>query len=221
MATLFAWLSPSYPIGAFSYSHGLETAIAAEKVVDAESLHDWLSALLAFGAGRTDAIFLAEAYRRTAQTAEGDLQNLPDLHDLHDLIELADALQPSAERRLETMAQGRAFAETTAAAYGGSAVVAPYPVALGCAAARHGFPLETACALFLHAFVANLVSAGVRLVPLGQTEGQRLLAALQPTCREVSEEALQSTLDDIGGCAFGADVASMRHEIQEVRLFRS
>ena len=137
------------------------------------------------------------------------------------LADLAEALAPSSERLLETTAQGDAFAAVTSAAYGPAQPAAPYPIAIGRAAAAHDIPLEDAAALYLHAFAANLVSAGVRLIPLGQTDGQRVLAHLAPLCRKTATEALSSDLDSIGGCALSADIASMRHETQTVRLFRS
>lgn len=206
---LASWLSPSYPVGAFSYSHGLETAIADSDVSDRETLTAWIAAVLEHGAGRTDAILLAHAYR-SPEDAE--------------VAELAVALAPSAERLLETEAQGAAFAETTAAAWGEDGAEArpvAYPVAVGRAAAAHDIPLEQAVEFYLHAFASNLVSAGIRLIPLGQTEGQTALAALMPRCRSVAREAIAASLEDIGGCAIAADVASMRHETQAVRLFRS
>lgn len=218
LTTLFAWLSPAYPVGAFSYSHGLETAVADRAVSSADGLRDWLADLLAHGAPRSDAIFLTEAHRLQSALDAGDATAGAALTALSELV---DALQPSAERRLESGAQGRAFAATTAAAYGGDSTPAPYPLAVGRAAARRQIPLEPTATLYLHAFAANLVGAGVRLVPLGQTEGQRVLAELEPLCRAVAADALSATLDDIGGCALAADIASMRHETQTVRLFRS
>lgn len=214
---LFAWLSPGYPVGAFSYSHGIETAIAAGEIVDGASLAERVETILRFGAGRTDAILLAQAHARPED---------------EEIAALAAALAPSKERRLETLAQGRAFAETTGAAWDptlahkGAEGAAPpreiaYTIALGRAAARHGVAVEHVAPLHLQAMAANLISVGVRLIPLGQTEGQRILAGLGATVRSTAEEALRAGLDDIGGCAFRADLASLAHETLPVRLFRS
>jgi urease accessory protein len=203
---LSAWLSPSYPVGAYSYSHGLEWAVEAGDVRDRATLSDWARDCVEHGAGRSDAILLAYAYRAPDDAS---------------VAELAAALQPARERLLETQAQGTAFAATTSAVWGPEIAPAPYPVAVGRAAAAHGAPLEQALLLYLHAFAANLVSAGVRLVPLGQTDGQRALADLLPVCRAVAAGALTATLDDIGGCALRADIAAMNHETQYTRLFRS
>ncbi|MEM7177873.1 MAG: urease accessory protein UreF [Pseudomonadota bacterium] len=203
---LHAWLSPGYPVGAYTYSHGLEAAVEGGLVADAATLADWGADCLTHGAGRSDAILLAHAWRAPKDEA---------------IAELATALAPSAERLLEAEAQGAAFARVTGDAWGRAVAPAPYPVAVGRAAAAHGIALEPALTLYLQAFAANLVSATVRLVPLGQTEGQQVLAALSPTIEAVAAEALTAPLDAIGGCAIGADIASMRHETQTVRLFRS
>lgn len=208
--TLQTWLSPGFPVGAFAYSHGLEAAIAAGEVTDGASVGAWIEGVLTRGGGRTDAILIAETMRRAAAG-----------EDTSEIAELAAALAPSAGRLLETEAQGAAFAATTGAIWGGEAAAAPYPVAYGRAAARIGAPPRLAIALYLNAFVANLASAAVRLSPLGQTEGQRIVAALHPACAALAKEALASGLDDIGGASILADIASMRHETQEVRLFRT
>ena len=209
LGLLAAWLSPAYPVGGFAYSHGLEAAIEAGTVRDADSLRDWLDTVLRQGAGRSDAILLAHAWAAPQDP---------------DVLALALALQPSAERRLESRAQGGAFAQVTAVAYPADGLAddaVPYPVAVGRAAAAHGLPLGPVLGLFVQAFAAALVSAAVRLVPLGQTDGQRVLAALMPVCRAVAAEAETTPLEAIGGCTLMADIASMRHETQHTRLFRS
>jgi urease accessory protein len=162
--------------------------------------------VLEHGAGRSDAVLLASAWRA---------------NDPGPVAELAEALAPSAERRLETMAQGAAFARVTAAAWGIEVPAAAYPVAAGAAARRLGMPLARTATLYQQGFAANLVSAGVRLVPLGQTEGQRLLADLLPLAARVAEAALAAPEDAVGGIALAADLAAMRHETQYTRLYRS
>ena len=208
---LATWLSPAYPVGTFAYSHGLEWAIAAGDLPDAESASAWIADCIGHGTGRNDAILLANAWRAEAA---GDTAALTAI------AELAVALAPSAERLLETEAQGAAFAEVTGAIWPETAAD-PYPVAVGRAAARQRIPLPPTVLLFLHAIAANLVSASVRLVPIGQTEGQRALAGLMPLCQRVAEEALTAELEETGGCAFRSDIAAMRHETQAVRLFRT
>lgn len=209
---LAQWLSPAFPVSAYAYSHGLETEIAAGRVTGGAELGDWIATVMEAGAGRTDALLLCAALRPGA--------------DLAALADLARALAGAAERWEETRAQGAAFAETRAA-MGATAPAEPYPVALGRAARDLGLPAETVAALYLQGFAAALVSVAVRFVPLGQAEGQRALAALAPRIAAVAAAAAAvpegeaALLAALGQAAFGADLAAMAHETQEVRLFRS
>lgn len=216
---LMTWLSPSYPVGAFSYSHGLEQVVEQGGVIDAEGLELWLADLLTLGSGRNDAILFRHAF-----------EAIDDAEALSAVAELAAAFAATAERQLETTAQGRAFAEATADAWPcqalddlASAWEGPlaYPVVVGVAAAGHGLPLRAALHAYLHGFGANLVSAGVRLIPLGQSDGQRVTAALEPAITQTVETALEASLEDLGGSAVLADLAAMKHETQYTRLFRS
>jgi len=218
---LLAWLSPAFPVGAFSYSSGLEWAVEAGDVKDMESLQGWITTIVGEGGGFCDAVFFVHAYRALD---EGKY------HLLHDVCALAAAFAPSKERHLETTALGRAFVATAAAAWPCPALdrllalwsgPIAYPVAVAVISAGHGIALEPALLAFLHAITANLVSAGVRLVPLGQTDGQRLIAALEAVVSDTAMRASATRLDDVGGAAFRADLASMRHEVQYTRLFRS
>jgi urease accessory protein len=214
------WLSPAYPVGGFSYSHGLEWTVEAGKVRDATTLGDWIEDILRYGMGWSDAILLAQTWRAVAA---GDDRRLAEV------AELAAAFAPSAERRLETLAQGAAFLAATQAVWpapvlerlAAAAVDIAYPVAVAACAAAHGLPLAPTAQAYLQAFAANLVSAGVRLIPLGQTDGLRVLARLEPLIPPLVTGALGASLDDIGGAAAMADIASMRHETQYTRLFRS
>jgi urease accessory protein len=218
---LMAWLSPAYPIGAFSYSSGIEWAVEAGDITDAATLERWLAVIVADGSGFCDAVFFVHAHR--AIVARDDMA-------LRAVAELAAAFAPSKERHLETTAQGRAFLDTTRAAWPTATIdrlaevwdgAVALPVAVAVAGAGHGIALAPALHAYLHALTANLISAGVRLVPLGQTDGQRVLAALEPVVTTTAERALLTGLDEIGGAAFRADLASMCHEAQYTRLFRS
>ncbi|ODN72049.1 urease accessory protein UreF [Methylobrevis pamukkalensis] len=217
---LLTWLSPAFPVGAFTYSHGLEWAIEAGDVTDAGSLEAWLSDVLRFGAGRSDMILFARAFDAAAHA---------DLDGLREIAELGHALGPSRERRLEASAQGRAFADTVRRTWGAPTLdwlmsadlPLVYPVAVAVACADHGVPPVPGMTATLSAFAANVVSAAVRAVPLGQTDGQRLIARLEPVIAAVVDEARHGTLDDVGGAALAADIASMKHETQYTRLFRS
>jgi urease accessory protein len=203
---LSTWFSPAFPVGAFSYSHGLEWAVEAGCVSDPASLERWIADVVAFGSGRSDVVLLAHAFAAA---------------DPAPVAELAEALAPSAERRLETMALGAAFARTTAAAWHLDLPAMPYPVAVGHAARRLHLPLPITATLYLQAFAATLISAGVRLVPIGQTDGQRITARLLPVVARVADAAVLEPLERTGGIAAWSDLAAMLHETQYTRLYRS
>jgi urease accessory protein len=204
---LVQWLSPAFPVSSYAYSHGLETEIAEGRVRTAGDLADWVAAVLEAGAGRSDAILMLAALRGEAE-AEA-------------LTDLARALAGSRERLEETEAQGRALAETLAALGAGDGVARPYPVALGLAARGLDLPEGVVARLYLQAFAGALVSAAVRFVPLGQAEGQKVLALLHPVIERVAAEAVAAGLEGIGTAVFGADLAAMAHEGLEVRIFRT
>lgn len=220
---LLTWLSPAYPIGGFSYSHGLEMAVEEGAVTTRAALQSYIETVLLAGAGRVDAALLVAAHR-----AAGD-----DLV-LDEVAELAAAWRGTAETALEATQQGGSFASITNtawphpgfAAFAARHMHAPggrltHAVAFGAAAAFHGMALRPALIGWLSGFAANLVSAGVRLVPLGQTDGQRVTAALFPVIEQAAEAAETATLDMLGTAAPMLDQFSLRHETQYTRLFRS
>ncbi|WP_350333904.1 urease accessory protein UreF [Coralliovum pocilloporae] len=206
---LMAWLSPSYPIGAFSYSHGLEYAIEAENVRNGEELRLWLTDILERGSGWNDAILLCHAFRARSS------------RELKELARLTEALSASRELHLETMAQGTAFAKVTHEVWGLELDPAPLPVCIGQAAAQQSIPLDTLLPLYLHGFIANIIAAGVRHVPIGQTDGQKVLASLFDRIDRISHQALTASLNDLGGICFLADLASMKHETMTTRIYRT
>ncbi len=221
---LQAWLSPGFPVGAFSYSHGLEYAAEAGWVSDRASLVDWLDADLRFGAGRNDVIFAAAVWR--AVTADDEAA-------LVEAASLSAAMRGSAELALESTAQGAAFLRTIRQSWphdrlDGLAdllkregLEPTLPVIFGAACAVHGVPLASAAPLYMHAIVANLVSAALRLLSMGQTDGQIAIRELEDAVLETAEEALAAGLEDIGSAALMVDLASLAHETQYTRLFRS
>jgi urease accessory protein len=218
---LMTWLSPAFPVGAFSYSSGIEWAVEAGDIVDAASLHDWLAAMLAQGPGFCDGVFLAHSHRAASSRDDAGLR---------EIAELAAAFAPSRERHLETSAQGRAFIDIARAAWNCDGLdqmvsccdgATVYPIAVGVVSAAHTIPLAPTMQAFLHALTSNWISAGARLIPLGQTDSQRVLSLLEPTVVSTANRALQASLDHLGSATFRADLASMRHETQYTRLFRS
>lgn len=204
---LQTWLSPAFPVGGFSYSHGLEYAVEQGLVTDWETLADWLEADLRHGSGWCDAVIFARAWADPSP----------------ELLELARALPATSELALETEAQGTAFLAAARAAWPVDLPFedAPYPFAVAVVCAHHEMALESCLPAYLLAWAANLVSAGVRLVPLGQSDGLRAVASLEPVAEEVAELAAKATLADLGSAAVMLDWASANHETQYTRLFRS
>jgi len=218
---LLTWLSPSYPIGAYSYSHGIEYAVEAGLVTNSATLVEYVTTALEHGGGHSDAALLVAAWGAARDSNHARLDEIADL---------ARAWRGTTELALEAETQGRAFLSTTRAAWpdirmdafamrrnGGVAL----PVAVGVVAACHDVELPAVLTAYLHAFAANLVSAGIRLIPLGQTDGQRALASLEPVVERVTVAAQRTPLEEVATAAPIIDWCSMRHETQYTRLFRS
>lgn len=218
---LMAWLSPAYPVGSFSYSHGIEWLVETGAIQTAPTLVHWLDDLLVLGSGRNDAIIFAQSHRAASHG---------NLEALFVIAEYAAAFAASAERLLETQAQGRAFADVTRKTWssptldrllGAYSLPLCYPLAVGISAADHGIPLKSALEAYVHAFAANMVSAGMRLIPLGHTEGQRALMQLEPAVMQTVAAGLTGDLTQLSSVTLAAEIASMKHETQYTRLFRS
>ena len=218
---LFTWLSPAFPVGAFAYSHGLEMAAERKLVTSQSQLQNWLSILITQGSLKNDLLLLAHAHRAS---------HAADENGLVDVNALALALQPSAERYLESTQQGGSFLIAVAAAWPIAALIAShkiitqdvaYPVAVGIASAAHAIPLPPTLQAFAFAFVTNLTSAAIRLGIVGQTGAQAIIAALAPALHDAAVRAEQGTLEAIGSATFSADLCSLEHETQYSRLFRS
>lgn len=221
---LQSWCSPTFPTGSYSYSHALEWAVEAGHIDDRNSLVDWLEADLCYGSGRNEAIFFNQAWRCARDN---------DRVKLFEIAELAAAFRGTSEFALESSQQGASALATFRQVWpdrildwlsntlSKSRVQPALAVILGVRSARQGIPASLALPAFLHSYIANLVGAGVRLIPLGQTDGQVALAELEQAVLSASEEAQRTTTDDLGSAAFMLDLASMAHETQYTRLFRS
>jgi urease accessory protein len=221
---LQSWLSPAFPTGAYSYSHGLEWAVEAGVVGDGESLVNWLEADLCYGSGRNEAIFFSEAWRCTRDD---------DRTKLLEVAELAAAFRGTLELALESSQQGAACLATLRNAWPDRVLdwlsntlrerrIEPaLAVVVGVRSASQYIPAELALPAFLQSYIANLVMAGVRLIPLGQTRGQLVVAKLEGAVLTASAHAQDAAIDDLGSAAFMVDLASMAHETQYTRLCRS
>jgi len=219
-----SWLSPAFPTGSYSYSHGIEWAVEAGHIHDRESLKDWLEADLCYGSGRNEAIFFMEAWR----SATND-----DHAKLFEIAELAAAFRGTSEFALESSQPAAACLTTLRRVWpdpllekfsellSDLRIVPVLSVVLGIRAAKQDIPATLALPAFLQGYLANLVTAGVRLVPLGQTDGQLCIADLEPAVLAMAAEAEQATIHDLGSAAFMVDLASASHETQYTRLFRS
>lgn len=219
-----SWLSPAFPIGSYSYSHGIEWAVEAGSIHDRESLVDWLEADLCYGSGRNEAIFFSEAWRCTAVNNRAKL---------FEVAELAAAFRGTSEFALETSQQAAACLATLRQVWPDRVIdwlsgilcehhIQPaLAVILGARSARQGIRASLALPAFLQSYIANLVIAGVRLIPLGQTDGQLAIAELEKAVLTASAQAENASIAELGSAAFMVDLASMEHETQYTRLFRS
>jgi urease accessory protein len=226
---LLAWCSPAYPTGAFSYSHGLEWAVERGTVSTRDGLLEFVTAVLERGGGWVDAVLFAHVWRAVHQSPA--IWQRSARAQLRELAELATAFRATAETALESRQQGTAFLEVTLKAW-------PHPrlaefasdvhgrptahcVAVAVACASHGIELSAAIHGYVQSLAANLVSAGARLIPLGQTDAQIAMARLAPVVSAIAVHAPTVELDDLGTCAPALELCSMRHENQYTRLFRS
>jgi urease accessory protein len=217
---LQSWLSPTFPNGAYSYSHGLEWAVEAGHVYDRSSLVDWLEADLCYGSGRNEAVFFSEAYRCAIDDDRAKLKRV---------AEVAAASRGTSEFALESSQQATACLNTLRQVWFDQILdffsemqfQPVLAVVLGARSAKERIPARVALPAFLHSYVANLVSAGVRLIPLGQTDGQLAIAELENAVLFASAQGTCATLDDLGSAGFMVELASIAHETQYTRLFRS
>ena len=219
-----SWLSPAFPTGSYSYSHGIEWAVEAGHIHDRKSLVDWLEADLCYGSGRNEAIFFTQAWRCAAENG---------CEKLLEVAELAAAFRGTSEFALETSQQAASCLATLRRVWPDPLLgtfsellaelrISPVlSVVLGVRAAKQDIPATLALPAFLQSYLANLITAGVRLVPLGQTDGQLAIAELEPAVLAVAGHAPQATIHDLGSVGFMVDLASASHETQYTRLFRS
>ena len=202
---LLNWMSPAFPIGAYAYSHGLESAIDNEHVKNAADVERWISDVIAHGSGWNDAVLFVQEFQN---------QNVNDL---------ALALCSSRERHLETTQLGAAF-QIAAAIFVDvkkSEGEIAYPVAAARACLAMNLNLQDALLAFLQGFSNSLISVAVRLVPIGQTAGLKIMRNLMPVVAATAQRAPSAPLADLGSATVFSDIAAMNHETQHSRIFRT
>ena len=204
--TIMQWMSPAFPIGAFAYSHGLEWAIDKDHVSNGEKLQKWITDLLEYGSLRTDAIFISLILRG---------------HDVRKMNELSMALCPAGERLLETKLQGSAFTKVIEDVWQQDIGELSLPIAVALAAKNQSIEQDLILPAYLHAFCSNLISAAIRLIPIGQTEGQRIMLELYTTISDLVQTASESEIDDLNSACFFSDVSAMEHEYLQPRIFKT
>ena len=207
LLTLLHWLSPAYPIGSYAYSHGLEAAITGGAVTTPEDLTAWISDILHYGAGQSDTLFIAAAYGGAEGAAHIDAQYR--------------AFAPCKERLMESTLQGAAFCDITRAVWGLALTDLCLPIAIGAAARAQDIPLRPVLAGYLHSFVSNLASVGMRLIPLGQSDGHRIIARFHPLCAAIAAQNADGDMERLATSSFLSDIAAMRHETQYARVYRT
>ena len=204
--TVMQWMSPAFPIGAFAYSHGLEWAIDKDHVSNGEKLQKWITDLLEYGSLRTDAIFISLILRG---------------HDVRKMNELSMALCPAGERLLETKLQGSAFAKVIEDVWQQDIGELSLPIAVALAAKNQSIEQDLILPAYLQAFCSNLISAAIRLIPIGQSEGQRIMFELYTTISDLVQTASESEIDDLNSACFFSDVSAMEHEYLQPRIFKT
>ena len=205
---VMAWLSPSFPLGAFAYSHGLEFEISEGNVSTSKELYEWLKDILRFGSVWNDLVLFCNSYKT-------------DVDSLNELSDIAKAFAQSKERYYETIEMGNAFSKIISSIEGVYLKGMPLPIIMGYIAKIENVSLSYILPLYAHSFISNLISVSIRLLPLGQTDAQKLLFSLFPIIDDVAKEALKSNIGDMRNKCVLADLASMKHETLKVRLFKS
>lgn len=215
---LLQLVSPALPVGAYTYSEGLETLVQAEQITTAAQLEQWLTQELRYGAIRVEAAVLSRIYQAAARS---------DSSQLNSWNQWLSALRETAEMREQSWQMGRSLSQLLKALHPEPYLLPACPelcnfaTAFAIAAVVRQIPLELATLGYLQSWAANLITAGVRLIPLGQTQGQQILLRLAPQIEQTCSTALTLSDDQLECCSWGVAIASMNHETLYSRLFRS
>ena len=206
LITVMQWLSPAFPIGGFAYSHGLEWAINKGYVSNREELQKWVSDLLEYGSLKNDAILIKLVLKGS---------------DPKEINEIAIALCQAKERLSETQLQGGAFCKIMREVWSLEIDDLALPIALALAAKNENIDQNLVVPAYLHSFCSNLISVAMRLIPIGQTDGQKTLRELSPLISDSVRAVAKSDKDDLGSACFLSDVSAMQHEYLQPRVFKT
>ncbi|MCD8489627.1 MAG: urease accessory protein UreF [Desertifilum sp.] len=211
--------SPALPIGAYSYSEGLEILVEQGVICNESQLQEWMEQSLSYGSVRLEA---AIALRAIHATIKGDRQALDYWNNW------STATKETSELRAASWQMGRSLSRLLidiqpqiADIFQACKRDCNYSIAYGIAAAYWEIPPDAAIVAYLQSWATNLMTAGVKLIPLGQTTGQQLLLNLHPTLLRVTPEILMLADEELSSFSWGLSLASMAHETQYTRLFRS
>ncbi|MEO0852276.1 MAG: urease accessory protein UreF [Cyanobacteria bacterium J06648_11] len=219
LLNLLQLASPTLPVGAYSYSEGLETLVESGTIASASELQEWLSCELEWGGTAIDAAIAARAYRAVGQ---GDRERL------HYWNLWWSAARETEELRSQSWQMGRSLTRLLSELDPNvtpwlQAVGLPcnFAIAFGLAAAMWQVDLESALLAYLQNWAGNAIGAGVKLIPLGQTAGQQLLFQLAPHIAKAVATVIALEDAELSSCSWGVALASSQHETQTVRLFQS
>ena len=214
LAKLLQLASPTLPVGAYSYSGRLEAACESGIVNDAASAERWIGDVLEFSVARMEAPILHALIRSFDEN---------DARGTQELNQRFMASRETAELRAETVQMGYSMKRLFADLGLGEVPLAEpaFPAAYAFAASRWKIDPDAALQAYLWAWLENQVMAAVKAVPLGQTDGQRILLSLGGRLPALTEKAKAMKEEDTGNFAPGLAMLSARHETQYSRLFRS
>ena len=201
---LQTWFSPSFPVGSFSYSHGLEAMINDNLIKSKEDILEYLKCILKYGSGKNDIILIKYAY-------QGE-----------EINDLALSLCPTKERKIESIEMGNAFRKVLEDSWNYKIQEnTAYPVSVGKAAKYFKIPLNLTIISYLQSFASNLINVCIKHIPIGQKVGQDCIIQMYDLIREIENESKNLELEDLGGVCFNSDIYSIKHENLKTRIYKT
>ena len=201
---LQTWFSPLFPVGSFSYSHGLEAMINDNLIKSKEDILDYLKSILKHGTGKNDIILIKYTYLG------------------EELNDLAISLCPTKERKIESIEMGNAFRKVLGDSWNYKIQEnTAYPISVGKAAKYFNIPLNLTIISYLQSFASNLINVCVKHIPIGQKVAQDCIIQTYDLIREIENESKNLELEDLGGVCFTSDIYSIKHENLKTRIYKT